>query len=170
MVTATSNVTVTTALTMPDHPSSPLHFTIETASWRDLNSLRYLEQICFPKDSWPLLDLIGVLTYPNIIRLKAVSNNQMIGFVAADRRDHQRVGWIATIGVLPQYRHQGVATSLLASCEKLLNTPLVRLNVRRSNLEAISLYKTLGYYQISSIPNYYQDGEDALILEKVNSH
>ncbi|MGB9674486.1 MAG: GNAT family N-acetyltransferase [Anaerolineales bacterium] len=154
---------------MPDSPDIPFSYTIESANWRDLNSLRQLEQICFPQDSWPLLDLIGVLTYPNIVRLKAIFDNRMIGFIAGDRRDHQRVGWIATIGVLPQYRHKGVATSLIKSCEQLLKTPLVRLNVRRSNIEAINLYKNLGYYQISSVPNYYQDGEDALIFEKVNS-
>ncbi len=151
-------------------PSSPLPFTIEIATWRDLNGLRYLEQICFPRDSWPLLDLIGVLTYPNIVRLKAVINNRLVGFIAGDRRDHQKVGWIATIGVLPEFRHQGIATALLQECENRLATTSTRLNVRRSNLEAITLYKNIGYRQISSIPNYYQDGEDALIFEKVNSH
>lgn len=148
----------------------PPPFTIEIATWRDLNGLRQLEQTCFPKDSWPLLDLIGVLTYPNIVRIKAVIENHMVGFIAGDRRDHQQIGWIATIGVLPQFRHQGIATSLIQECEKRLATQLVRLNVRRSNLEAINLYKNLGYRQISVIPQYYQDGEDAYIFEKVNSH
>jgi ribosomal protein S18 acetylase RimI-like enzyme len=151
-------------------PYKPPSFTIEIATWRDLNSLRQLEQICFPKDSWPVLDLIGVLTYPNIVRLKAVIENHMVGFIAGDRRDHQQIGWIATIGVLPQFRHQGIATCLLQECEKRLATQLVRLNVRRSNLEAITLYKNLGYRQISTIPHYYEDGEDAFIFEKVNSH
>ncbi|MGB9521886.1 MAG: GNAT family N-acetyltransferase, partial [Anaerolineales bacterium] len=90
-------------------------------------------------------------------------------FIAGDRRDHQQIGWIATIGVLPQFRHQGIGTSLLQECEKHLATQLMRLNVRRSNLEAINLYKNLGYRQISTIPHYYIDGEDAYIFEKVNS-
>ena len=45
--------------------------TIQPATWRDLNSLRHLERLCFPKDAWPLLDLVGVLTLPNVVRLKA---------------------------------------------------------------------------------------------------
>jgi len=71
------------------------------ATWRDLNGLRYLEQVCFPKDSWPLLDLVGVLTLPQVVRLKAVVDEQMVGFVAGDQRPHQHLSWIATIAVLP---------------------------------------------------------------------
>lgn len=149
---------------------SKITYTIQNATWRDLNALRQLEQICFPKDGWPLLDLIGVLTYPNVVRLKAVIENKMVGFIAGDRREEGYLGWIATIGVLPEYRHQGIATALILECEKLLNTAVVRLNVRRSNLEAISLYKQLGYVQISTWPGYYLDGEEALILEKQNRH
>lgn len=144
-------------------------FTIETASWRDLNALRRLEQICFPKDSWPLLDLIGVLTYPNIIRLKAVIENQMVGFIAADHRDHNQVGWIATVAVLPQYRRCGIASALILECEKGLSVTRIRLNVRRSNEGAINLYKQLGYRYVSTMPAYYQDGEDALVYEKVKT-
>jgi len=143
-------------------------YKILNANWRDLNALHHLEQICFPKDGWPLLDLISVLTYPNIVRLKAVVEEKMVGFIAGDRRDEGYLGWIATIGVLPEYRRQGIATALIGECERRLNTAIIRLNVRRSNMEAISLYKQLGYVQISTWPAYYQDGEEALIFEKRN--
>lgn len=142
-------------------------YIIENATWRDLNSLRQLENICFPKDSWPLLDLIGVLTYPNIVRLKATISNQMIGFIAGDRREKNELGWIATIGVLPDFRRLGVASALILECEARLETPRIRLNVRRSNLGAIELYRSLGYRSISTWHGYYQDGEDALVFEKV---
>jgi len=45
--------------------------------------------------------------------------------------------------------------------------PKVRLSVRKTNEEAISLYGGLGYQQVGRWEKYYQDGEDALILEKV---
>jgi hypothetical protein len=32
------------------------------------------------------LDLIGVLTMPNVVRLKAMSDHQMVGFIAGDVR------------------------------------------------------------------------------------
>ncbi|MCS6907069.1 MAG: N-acetyltransferase [Anaerolineales bacterium] len=146
--------------------STTLLFTIQEADWRDLRSLRYLEQVCFPKDGWPLVDLIGVLTYPNIVRLKAVARDKMIGFIAGDRREEGYLGWIATLGVLPNHRRQGVATALLLECERRLATAVIRLNVRRSNVPAISLYKRVGYVQVAVWPGYYSDGEEALIFEK----
>ena len=80
---------------------------IESASLRDLGALRHLEQACF-RDAWPLLDLISVLTMPGVVRLKAVVAGCMVGFVAGDVRRDEGVAWIATIGVLPEFRQQGM--------------------------------------------------------------
>ena len=139
---------------------------IETASWRDLNALRHLEQVCFPLDSWPLLDLIGVLTFPGVVRLKAVLDDTMVGFIAGDIRDGRKLGWITTLAVLPEYQRHGIGSQLLEECEKLINTPVYRLNVRVSNHAAIRLYQRFGYQQTSIWHGYYHDGEDAFILEK----
>jgi ribosomal-protein-alanine N-acetyltransferase len=139
---------------------------IEPASWRDLNALRNLEKICFPKDAWPLLDLVGVLTLPDVIRLKAVVAENMIGFIAGDVRPRQKLAWIATIGVLPEYRQRGIGSTLLRACESKLDVPLVRLCVRQTNRGAIQLYLNAGYQRAGTWTNYYQDGEDALLMEK----
>ena len=74
---------------------------IVPASIRDLNSLRELEKICFPIDNWPLLDLIGVLTMPGIVRLKAVDLETFIGFVAGSYKTKESIGWITTIAFHP---------------------------------------------------------------------
>lgn len=147
-----------------DMPGSPA--IIEPATWRDLNSLRHLEQVCFPDDAWPLWDLIGVLTFPNVVRLKAVSDGQMVGFIATDIRRAEQTAWVATIGVLPEYRQRGIATALLQTCENHLVVPRIRLSVRVSNDDAIRLYTRLGYQRWRVWSRYYADGEDALVLEK----
>ena len=139
---------------------------IQPATWRDLNALRQVERVCFPKDAWPIWDLIGVLTLPNVVRLKAVIDDQMVGFIAGDIRPSQQIAWIATIGVLPAYRGRGIGSALLEACEQELKVESVRLNVRVSNHPAIRLYKSLGYQQVGRWPHYYSDGEDALIMEK----
>lgn len=139
---------------------------IEPATWRDLNPLRRLEQVCFPLDSWPLLDLIGVLTFPGVIRFKAITDSLMVGFIAGDIRDGKNLGWITTLAVLPEYQGRGIGTALLEACEKLIDASVIRLNVRISNHAAIHLYRRSGYEQVSIWPGYYHDGEDAFILEK----
>ena len=157
-----------------DSSSEALLYQILPASWRDLRRLRRLEKICFPKDAWPLLDLIGVLSLPNVIRLKAVSisdadEEQMIGFVAGDKRS-STLGWIATIGVLPEYRRKGVAAALLGECETQLAVDRIRLSVRLGNSGAIRLYEEFGYQRIDTWLKYYQDGTDALVFEKYCNH
>ncbi|MCI0519303.1 MAG: GNAT family N-acetyltransferase, partial [Chloroflexi bacterium] len=136
------------------------------ANWRDLNPIRRLEIECFPQDAWPIWDILGVLTLPNVIRLKAVAEGELVGFIAGDVRPTERVAWIATIGVLPAYRRQGIGAALLGACEAQVRQPYVRLNVRQSNLAALQLYERSGYQRVGAWPAYYQDGEEALILEK----
>ena len=147
---------------------------IQPATWRDLNSLRYLEHLCFLKDAWPLLDLVGVLTLPSVVRLKAEMDEQadgqahrlMVGFIAGDIRSSQQMAWIATIGVLPDYRGRGIGRRLLEACEALIHEPQIRLCVRASNQAAIQLYLNSAYQRAGIWPNYYQDGEEALVMEK----
>ena len=139
---------------------------IEPAHLRDLNALRQLEKVCFPQDAWPLLDLIGVLTFPNVVRLKAVEGTRMVGFIAGDIRHSDGIAWIATIGVQPESRGRGIGAMLLDECECKLLLNTIRLCVRNSNDVAIRLYERFGYKPISQWKNYYQDGEAALVMEK----
>jgi len=140
-------------------------FSIQTATWRDLASLRQVEVECFEKDAWPLWDLIGVLTLPGI-RLKVVADDKMVGFAAGEIHSDDRSGWITTIGILPEYRRRGFGAALLDACEKALGTQTIRLCVRRSNVPAQRLYQRTGYHLSEVWPKYYEDGEDAFVLEK----
>lgn len=139
---------------------------IVSANLLDLNALRKLEKESFDRDAWPLLDLMAVLTFTEVIRLKAVENNRMIGFVAGDPHPRDGWGWIATIAVDPNFRRRGVGTALLHACEKRLGVPRARLTVRLSNQGAITLYEREGYATIDVWKAYYSDGEDAMVMEK----
>ncbi len=140
---------------------------IVPASLRDLGALRKLEHECFGKDAWPLLDLIAVLTYSEVVRLKAVVDSKMVGFVAGDPRPRDGWAWIATIGVDPAYQRRGIGRTLLRACENELNISRVRLTVRISNSAAITMYEKEGYQTIDIWKGYYHDGEDGMVMEKV---
>ncbi|GAB4450958.1 MAG: hypothetical protein OHK0041_13410 [Anaerolineales bacterium] len=139
---------------------------IQPANLLDLNALRRLEHICFEKDAWPLLDLAAVLTWPEVIRLKAVEDGEMIGFAACDPRPSQSVAWLSTIAVDPRFQRRGIGRMLLRACEERVNLPAIRLSVRASNYGAIALYEQEGYQVVDVWGRYYSDDEDALIMEK----
>jgi ribosomal-protein-alanine N-acetyltransferase len=147
-----------------ENPVAPV--AVIPATWRDLRAIWELERVCFPDDSWPWIDVLAALTFPETVRLKAVQAGLAAGFVVGDRRRHEGLGWIATIGVHPDRRRQGIARRLLERCEIELGMPRVRLTLRRSNVGARRLYDQAGYQQIDVWNRYYRNGEDGVVMEK----
>ncbi|MEN6300467.1 MAG: GNAT family N-acetyltransferase [Anaerolineaceae bacterium] len=140
---------------------------IQPAGLRDLWSLRRLEKLTFHReDAWPIIELIVVLVWPSIVRLKVESDGQMIAFVAGEMHPRQGIGWITTLGVAPAWRRQGIGERLLAAAEQAMRLPVIRLTVRASNQAAIALYQKAGYSQVGVSRRYYVGGEDGLIFEK----
>jgi ribosomal-protein-alanine N-acetyltransferase len=139
---------------------------LRNATIRDLTALRTLEKVCFEKDAWPLLDLVAVLTWPDVIRIKAMDDEMMVGFVAGDPRPSKKEFWIATIAVEPRYRRRGIGSQLLRACEQRSKLARVKLAVRISNQPAIALYEKEGYRTLDIWKGYYVDGEDGLIMGK----
>ena len=140
---------------------------IVPAGLRDVKNLQELEKMCFQLDAWPFLDLVGVLTFPHIIRLKALEGQKLAGFIALDLRRTHKIAWIATLAVHPDYRRQGIGSRLLEVAESKVALPRIRLSVRRSNQPAIDLYRKYGYRQVDVWRKYYRGGDDALVFEKL---
>lgn len=112
------------------------------------------------------MELLGVLVFPAVVRLRASAQGTMVGFIAGDPRRSEDTGWILTLGVLPAWRRMGIARALLVECETRLEMPKVKLTVRCGNTAAIRLYKKMDYQQIDIWRRYYRNGEDGLVLEK----
>ncbi len=140
---------------------------IQSATWRDLRPIVALEKACFGRDSWPWPELLVALTFPGTIRLKSELEGQLVGFAIGDRRGRSHLGWVASIGVHPDYRRKGFGRQLLAACEQGLETHRVRLSLRKSNEAALELYLQAGYSHVDLWPKYYRDGEDALVMERI---
>jgi ribosomal-protein-alanine N-acetyltransferase len=75
---------------------------------------------------------------------------------------------ILKIATDPDQRRQGHAARLL---EQLMKTAreqayrLITLEVRRSNLAALSLYRRFGFHSVGIRANYYvEDSEDAVVM------
>ncbi|MBX3045908.1 MAG: GNAT family N-acetyltransferase [Anaerolineales bacterium] len=143
-------------------------FRLLPAGLRDISAVRDLEQLSFPLDAWPLIEMIGVLSLPNVLRWKAVEGEreELVGFIAVDVRRRQNIAWIATVAVHPERRGQGIGDALMAEAETGVDVPRMRLSTRMSNEVAIALYEKRGYQRVDVWPRYYAGGEDALVMEK----
>lgn len=79
-------------------------------------------------------------------------------------------GQILNLAVDPAHRRRGYAKAILASLEadaRAHGALSLFLEVRESNLPAISLYESLGFATVGKRPNFYRAPlEAALILKK----
>ena len=77
---------------------------------------------------------------------------------------------ILNIAVKKEDRREGLGKKLmLAMQEKAISLGAQKsfLEVRISNESALKLYRSLGYNDLSVRKKYYEDGEDALVMQKV---
>jgi len=78
--------------------------------------------------------------------LVAVDGGRIIGVVFGSH-DHRK-GWINRLAVLPEYRGRGVASSLVAACEKALRVSgieIVAALIEPENTVSCALFERLGY-------------------------
>ena len=141
---------------------------IRRSSILDLYRLWQLERACFSKDAYGILSLLNLSIAPDIVRLKAISERQLVGFVAMEFQPFDRANWIITIAVSPHFEGRGIGHTLLSSAEQLHDphADRMKLTVRRSNERAISMYTHCGYRWTGTYRRYYHDGEDGLVMEK----
>ena len=134
---------------------------------RDVPTIAVLEKLCF-SDPWSETSIATELENSLSYWLVAEENGSVIGYVGSqsvlDAAD------MMNIAVAPDHRNQGVAKALIEALIGYLQQNRVialLLEVRISNLPAISLYHKMGFEQVGRRPKYYRNPrEDALILRK----
>jgi len=91
---------------------------------------------------------------------------QVLGFIEAFKTLDE--GEIYNIAVLNSHRRLGIGESLITFLIqefKKENIKKIFLEVRNSNIPAISLYEKMGFERVSTRKNYYQNPiEDAIIM------
>jgi ribosomal-protein-alanine N-acetyltransferase len=145
-----------------------LDLKLKSLTLNDLTAILELDQACFG-GLWTMDGYQRELNSPNSELLglfSPVYGSKLLGmgcFWAILEEAH-----ITILAIHPQYHRQGLGQALLYS---LLQTARDRgleratLEVRASNLAAISLYEKFGFKIAGRRRGYYQDnGEDALVL------
>ena len=71
---------------------------------------------------------------------------------------------LISVAVLPAYRRRGIGTALIRRLLVCLSSRVneLRLEIKQGNVEALTLYESLGFRRLEFIPNYYEDGATAV--------
>lgn len=123
-----------------------------------------LEQTCF-HGSWTREILATEVNSPLSVLVTSQQGGKIVGFALG--RVVVDEGELYQIGVLPEFRRQGIAERLLTELQERMRergAVCCFLEVRSRNSGAIALYQKLGYSHISVRKGYYGD-DDALIFQ-----
>ena len=139
----------------------------------DIPAIAELEQHYF---SMPLTEeqIRSLIETENTFFLTAVQadgdgqKGQILGYIGMQTVLDE--GYILNIAVSESCRHLGIANALMKGIEEEAarrELAFISLEVRESNLPAVSLYKKHGYVQAGRRKDYYtRPKEDALIFTK----
>ncbi|MFC6864252.1 ribosomal protein S18-alanine N-acetyltransferase [Halomicroarcula sp. GCM10025817] len=146
---------------------------IRQARRADLLEIHRLEQSAFPQP-WPFSALESYLGEPGF--LVAETDDEVLpavaGYVIADTVPNHGtpLGHVKDLAVRPECRRQGVATALLSRAIAVLSAAgagSVKLEVRADNHGARRLYRQFDFEHRKTIPNYYSNGNDALVMVRL---
>jgi ribosomal-protein-alanine N-acetyltransferase len=139
---------------------NPVH--IRFANEGDLNGISLVEDNSFSEPYPPHLIAKLLRDYPGSFFVAEHPPGTIVGYCVAAERG--KSAHLISIGVLREYRRRGVATALIQRLLTTLNSQVkeLRLEVKQGNREAITLYEALGFKQVESVENYYEDGSTAV--------
>ncbi len=150
-------------------------FTLRKYRSADFGRLLEIDQDCFVAGiAYSQDEIRYFLDMPSAITLVGVEAGAVIqGFIIADRfrqpRTSRAMGRIITIDVAPQAQHSGLGTLLLKKAEEALSQAgcdSVLLEVAVDNQPALRFYKKHGYSVLKTLPRYYLDSIDGLLMGK----
>lgn len=143
---------------------------IVEATLKDFEQIYDIEQACFVEPYTREQLMYEFSENPLNKILVAYDEDKIVGFV--DYMITFNSATISQIAVLPNYRKKGLGSKLLEEMEKSFPKEIddvvetITLEVRESNINAISFYKKNGYENVVIKKHYYKNGENAVYMIK----
>lgn len=128
----------------------PVLYDINKSDYHDIHKHLVACDVSFiPK----LSEKVNIATYSkkikdNAIRVEAWKEDTLIGLVAFYFNNENHFAYITNVSVINDYKGFGVAKKLLKKAidhTQTLNCEIVKLEVSKSNYNAIQLYKLFGF-------------------------
>lgn len=132
----------------------------------DIDKVLIIEQASFPAP-WTRDHFTGELDAPHSFPFVAEADDVVLGYVCMMSLFEE--AQILDIAVAPEQRGRGIARLLVEhtiSIARENKADVLSLEVRASNIAAITLYEKCGFVRTGQRQKYYEGREDALLMEK----
>ena len=143
-------------------------------TYRDANSfdipvLVSLDKELFPYSPWSAGQYREEISAPTRLFVVALDDaRRVIGYAGVFAPGGAEAD-VLTVGVVPMHRGQGIARALMSRITEWAieeGSIAMMLEVKTDNVEAISLYESLGYTKLNVRKDYFGSGLDALVMRK----
>ena len=152
-------------------------FTLRPFQPSDLDKVMRINQIALPENYSPdfFIDLHDRFPATFIV---AEEDSKIVGYMMCRIESNLfgfasgniKKGHVISIAVLPEHQHKGIGEALmkeaLQNMKELYKAKECYLEVRVTNLPAITLYKKLGFATKRTLQRYYADNESAYVMAK----
>jgi len=133
---------------------------------QDLPEVLAIENASYPRP-WSRTHFLDELASPHAFPLSAFDHDgRLVGYICPMQLLDE--GHILNVAVHPDCRGRGIGELLvqrvLGDC-RLGDADFVSLEVRPSNHSALALYRRLGFEETGRRKRYYENGEDAILME-----
>ena len=132
-----------------------------------VHGIHEVEKACFSLP-WTIDGICAELKNENARFFVALKEKKVVGYVGM--HDVFSCCYVANVAVLPEFRRMGIAKRLMQEIldyGKKTNAEFLSLEVRQSNVAAISLYESLGFEEVGVRKNFYErPTENAVIMTK----
>lgn len=135
----------------------------------DLPDLLALEQASFSGDRLSRRRLLHWIQADNAFLLVAEREQRIVAYALVLLRKGQRLARLYSLAVAKEYKGQGIGRLLLQQAEieaAQRGWQVMRLEVAENNHAAIALYESQAYRVFATYPDYYDDHQNALRMEK----
>jgi ribosomal-protein-alanine N-acetyltransferase len=133
----------------------------------DLDAVLAIEQASFPSP-WKRDHFLHEIAAPHSYPFVAEYNGIVAGYVCMTALFEE--AQIHNIAVDPAMRGRGIAQSLMEyafSLAREKGAEVMALEVRASNVAAITLYEQCGFTRTGLRQKYYEGKDDAVLMEKI---
>lgn len=151
----------------PDAHPAPKGISFRAMNAMDLVVVHALEKAAYEHDPWTLAQFKEELAGKDRMYLVAEKDKKIIGYAGVMHRGESCD--VLTLTVDAALRRQGIGRELLRRLidwSRNKKVPAMMLEVRVGNDEAVPLYTSFGFVEISKRANYYGPGQTAIVMRK----
>ena len=144
---------------------------IRQAEVEDIHALQKIEEAGFLTDRISARQMRYHVNNKNAVFLVAAEEPEaaVVGYALTFMRSHSGTARLYSIVISHEMQGRGLAKALMSETESVLRTKGIKvwsLEVDKNDQKTVNIYMHYGFAPGSTLPEYYQDGRDALKMKK----